>query len=170
MMTHLALLNPNKKERSEENSPLHPSQNLYWCLITLLGLTKHFFLTMKGIPWISIFIFCFFHLFNLNYHLMAASWFLLSSAFDYYLILYCSSSTKTQIFHNHLVLPSAAFPGKYMKTIGMRIGMQTIGGLFARLPPGACIASCHQMPVPQNLWMCGTPASSSTSKPCRARQ
>lgn len=104
MMICLTLLNPNKKERSGENSSLQPF-HIYIgnCLITLLGHTKHFFLKMKGIPWICIFIFLFFHLFNFNYHLTAASWFLLSSAFDYYLILYCSSVSKTQIFHNHLV-------------------------------------------------------------------
>lgn len=121
-MTCLTLLYPNK--RGEENSPLQPFQNLYWWVSNNV-IRPHkgvffFFLKMKGIPWICIFIFLFFHLFNVNYHLTAAVWFLLSSAFDYYLLLYCSSISKTQIFHNHLVLPSAAFTGKYTKTIGMK--------------------------------------------------
>lgn len=89
---------------------------------------------MKVIPWICIFIFLFFHLLDFNYHLMAAIWFLLLSAFDYYLILYWSSTSKTQIFHNHLVLPSAAFIGKYMKTKGMR-------RVSRLLEP--CLPDCH---------------------------
>lgn len=120
MMTCLTLLYPNKG--GEEISPLQPFQNLYWWVFNnFIRPHETFFLKMKGIPWICIFIFLFFHLFNFNFHLMAAIWFLLSSAFDYYLILYCSSISKAQIFHYHLVSPNAAFTGKYMKTIGTKV-------------------------------------------------
>lgn len=96
IMTRLTLLNPNKKERILLCSLSKICISA--CLITLLGHTKHFFLNMKGILWICILIFLFFHLVNFNYLLTAATWFLLPS-FDYYLRRYCSSISKTQIFH-----------------------------------------------------------------------
>lgn len=124
-----------------------------------------------------------FHLLNFNYHLTATTWFLLSSAFDYYSLLYCSSISKTQISHNHLVLPSAAFTGKYTKTMGMR----RVRGLLEpclpdchlefTLPPATrcqcykiyvCVAHQHIMALPNNAELSnnlsGLEISASTQK------
>lgn len=138
-MNRLTLLNPNKKERAEENSPFQPFQNFYWWVFNNFFRPHETFFLSKWKEYLELAssAFCFpspFHLLNFNYHLTATTWFLLSSAFDYYSLLYCSSISKTQISHNHLVLPSAAFTGKYTKTIGMR----RVRGL---LEP--CLPDCH---------------------------